>query len=74
MAEIMFRDWNRSGRRREYPVPRNGFRADVRMLRDWGEVPHVWSGTDRDGAPLCVLWYSNQDSHAFWWYEISGKW
>lgn len=55
-TDVILRQWYATGGPREALVSRGLFGADMAYNERWGETVYQWTGTDRDGAPLTVVW------------------
>jgi hypothetical protein len=56
-------------------MTRDQFGLDMADMREWGEQINVWSGADRHGFPLRVVWVTrpHMGTATLYAYEISGE-
>ena len=72
-TDVICRQWYAEGGPRERMVSRAVFSADMLLNKEWDEVVHAWSGTDRTGQPLTVIWLPSPrlGSCTLYAYEIT---
>jgi hypothetical protein len=73
VAYAIERSWYGDRMGTPHEMGRTLFGEDMAQLHEWGETVNVWSGEDRQGNPLRVVWVNRPafGMATLYAYEIS---